>query len=100
MSITHKTYPSDVSDAEWQFVVPYLCLLPEDAGQRVHDLRDVFDALRWLVRSGPPAAPRGRLPPRGLPPGGGVLSAAPPLARRRLLRGPRPRPPRRAPLRR
>src|SRR5947208_14833722 len=50
--ITHQPYPSDVSDAEWQFVVPYLCLLPEDAGQRVHDLRDVFDAARWLVRSG------------------------------------------------
>jgi transposase len=50
--ITHQPYPSDVSDAEWQFVVPYLCLLPEDAGQRVHDLRDVFDAARWIVRSG------------------------------------------------
>src|SRR4051795_4032770 len=49
--ITHQPYPSDVSDAEWQFVVPYLCLLPEDAGQRVHHLRDVFDAARWLVRS-------------------------------------------------
>jgi transposase len=52
--ITHKPYPSDVSDAEWQFVVPYLCLLPEDASQRVHNLRDVFDALRSLVRSGAP----------------------------------------------
>ena len=52
--ITHQPYPSDVSDAEWEFVVPYLCLLPEDAGQRVHNLRDVFDALRWLVRSGAP----------------------------------------------
>jgi transposase len=52
--ITHNPYPSDVSDPEWEFVVPYLCLLPEDAGQRVHHLRDVFDALRWLVRSGAP----------------------------------------------
>src|SRR3954453_18900484 len=52
--ITHKPYPSDVTDAEWQFVVPYLCLLPEDAGQRVHNLRDVFDAARWLVRAGAP----------------------------------------------
>jgi transposase len=52
--ITHQPYPSDVSDAEWQFVVPYLCLLPEDAGQRVHNLRDIFDAARWLVRSGAP----------------------------------------------
>jgi transposase len=52
--ITHQPYPSDVSDAEWEFVLPYLCLLPEDAGQRVHNLRDVFDALRWLVRAGAP----------------------------------------------
>jgi transposase len=52
--ITHQPYPSDVSDAEWEFVVPYLCLLPEDAGQRVHNLRDVLDGLRWIVRSGSP----------------------------------------------
>ena len=52
--ITHQPYPSDVSDAEWEFVVPYLCLLPEDAGQRVYNLRDVFDGLRWIVRSGSP----------------------------------------------
>ena len=52
--ITHQPYPSDVSDAEWQFVLPYVCLLPEDAGQRVYNLRDVFDAARWLVRGGSP----------------------------------------------
>src|SRR5271157_5093686 len=52
--ITHQPYPSDISDAEWEFVVPYLCLLPEDAGQRVYNLRDVFDGLRWIVRTGSP----------------------------------------------
>src|ERR1700733_2651142 len=52
--ITHKPYPSDVSDVEWEFVRPYLCLLPEDAGQRVHGLRDVLDGLRWMVRGGSP----------------------------------------------
>ncbi len=52
--ITHQPYPSDVSDSEWEFVLPYLCLLPEDAGQRVHHLRDIRDGLRWLVRSGAP----------------------------------------------
>jgi transposase len=52
--ITHNPYPGDVTDQEWEFVVPYLCLLPEDAGQRVYNPRDVFDALRWLVRSGAP----------------------------------------------
>ena len=52
--VTHNLYPSDVSDAEWEFVLPYICLLPQDAGQRVHNLRDIFDATRWLVRSGAP----------------------------------------------
>lgn len=51
---TQKRYPSDVSDEEWAFVAPYLILLPLDAEQRKHDLREVFNALRWLVRSGAP----------------------------------------------
>jgi hypothetical protein len=32
--ITHQPYPSDVSDAEWAFVEPYVCLMREDAAQR------------------------------------------------------------------
>jgi transposase len=36
--LTHQPYPSDVSDAEWEFVAPYLCLLPEDAGERVQEV--------------------------------------------------------------
>lgn len=51
---SRKQYPSDVSDEEWAFVAPYLALVREDAPQRVHDLRESFDALRWLVRSGAP----------------------------------------------
>ncbi|PQV63542.1 transposase, IS4 family [Abditibacterium utsteinense] len=49
-----KSYPSDVSDEEWEFVVPYLTLMTPDAPQRHHDLREVFNALRWLVRTGSP----------------------------------------------
>ncbi|MEA2262128.1 MAG: hypothetical protein QOJ51_4953 [Acidobacteriaceae bacterium] len=45
-------YPSDVSDEEWSFVAPYLALCREDAGQRSHSLRAVFNALRWLVKTG------------------------------------------------
>ena len=45
-------YPTDVSDEEWAFVAPYLALVREDAPQRHHDLREVFNALRWLARSG------------------------------------------------
>lgn len=47
-----KPYPSDVSDDEWALVAPYLTLLREDAAQREHGLRDVFNALRYLVRYG------------------------------------------------
>ena len=35
-------------------MAPYLCLMREDAPQRDHDLRDVFDGLRYLVRTGAP----------------------------------------------
>ena len=52
MKISRKPYPSDVSDEEWALVAPYLTLLPEDAAQRTHALREVFDGLRYLVRYG------------------------------------------------
>jgi transposase len=52
--MSRKSYPSDISDEEWAFVAPYLTLMTPDAPQRHHDLRDVLDALRWLVRSGAP----------------------------------------------
>jgi transposase len=61
---TRKQYPSDVSDEEWAFVAPYLALVPEDAPQREHDLREVFNALRWVVRTGSPW----RYMPHDLPP--------------------------------
>jgi transposase len=59
-----KPYPTDVSDEEWAFMAPYLSLLREDAPQRRHDLREVFNALRWIVRAGAPW----RLLPTNFPP--------------------------------
>jgi transposase len=50
--LPRKPYPTDVSDEEWAFVVPYLSLMSEAAPQRRHDLREVFNALRWMVRAG------------------------------------------------
>jgi transposase len=52
--MARKPYPSDVTDEEWEFVVPYLTLMAEDAPQREHDLREVFNAMRWIVRRGSP----------------------------------------------
>jgi transposase len=49
---TRKPYPSDVSEEEWAFVAPYLALVREDAPQRTHELREVFNGLRWIVRTG------------------------------------------------
>src|SRR5437868_6601649 len=62
--MTRKAYPSDVSDDEWAFAAPYLTLMTTDAPQRVHDLREVFNGLRWIVRAGAPW----RMLPNDLPP--------------------------------
>jgi transposase len=64
MTNTRKPYPSDVSDDEWALVAPYLTLLPEDAAQRVHPLRQVFNGLRYIVKTGAPW----RWMPNDLPP--------------------------------
>ena len=52
MSSTRSPYTTDVSDEEWAFVAPYLTLLSEDAGQRRHDLREVYNGLRYIVKTG------------------------------------------------
>src|ERR671922_200634 len=62
--MSRKPYPSDVSDDEWTFVAPYLTLMTEDAAQRDHPLREVFNGLRWLVRAGA----TWRMMPHDLPP--------------------------------
>jgi transposase len=62
--LPRKPYPTDVSDEEWAFVAPYLTLMSDDAPQRRHDLREVFNALRWIVRAGAPW----RLLPTNFPP--------------------------------
>jgi len=50
--MARKPYPSDVTDEDWAFVAPYLTLMREDAPQREHSLREVFNGLRYLVRGG------------------------------------------------
>jgi transposase len=62
--MNRKPYPSDVSDDEWAFVAPYLTLMTEEAPQRTHSLREVFNGLRWIVRAGA----TWRLMPHDLPP--------------------------------
>lgn len=61
---TQKRYPSDTTDEEWEFVASYLTLMREDSPQRHYPMRAVFDALRWMCRSGSPW----RYLPRDFPP--------------------------------
>jgi transposase len=57
-------YPSDVTDEEWSFVAPYLALCREDAAQRDFPLRDVFNGLRYVAKTGC----QWRMMPNDLPP--------------------------------
>ncbi len=70
--MARKPYPSDVTDDEWAFVAPYLMLMREDAPQREHLLREVFNGLRWIVRTGSPW----RYMPNDLPPWHAVYDQA------------------------
>ena len=64
MKPSRNPYPTDVSDEERAFVVPYLILLPEDTGQRSYSRCELFNGLRWIARAGAPW----RLMPNDLPP--------------------------------
>lgn len=59
-----KVYPSDVSEDEWALVAPYLTLMREDAPQREYELREVFNGLRYVIRTGA----TWRMMPHDLPP--------------------------------
>lgn len=69
---SRKVYPTDVSDEGWEFVAPYLTLMKEDAPQRLYALRDLFDAVRWMVKAGCPW----RLLPGDFPPWSAVEQQA------------------------
>jgi len=64
MATERKSYPSDVGDEEWAFCMSYLTLMDERAPQRVHSLREIFNALRYLVKTGG----AWRMLPHDLPP--------------------------------
>ncbi len=70
--MARKPYPSDVTDEEWEFVAPYLTLMTEDAPQREHDLREVFNGMRYVVRGGQ----AWRMMPNDLPPWSAVYQQA------------------------
>src|ERR1700712_3549889 len=64
MTDARNPYLDSVSDAGGALVAPYLTLLPEQAGQREHSLREVFNGLCYIVKTGAPW----RWMPNDLPP--------------------------------
>ena len=49
MADKRKSYPSDVSEAEWEFCAPYLALMKENAPQRKYASREIFNAVEKLM---------------------------------------------------
>jgi hypothetical protein len=50
--MSRRPYRSNISDAQWAFVAPYLSLLPHTVAQRRHDLRVVVNAQDGPIGSG------------------------------------------------
>lgn len=72
MNTPRKAYPGDVSDAEWEFLVPYLSLMRDDAPQRTYPPRELLNAIRYVVKTGC----RWRYLPHDFPPRAAVYQQA------------------------
>jgi putative transposase len=57
-------YPSDLTDAEWEALQPYLPVIPRRGRPRTHSLRSILNAVFYLLRTGCPW----RYLPRTFPP--------------------------------
>lgn len=82
-----KSYPTDVTDAEWQRLEP-LIPAPKPGGRPArYPRREIVNAIVYVLVSGC----AGRLLPHDFPPLGNRVSRLPPLAAgRHLGKGPRP----------
>src|SRR5918996_1334450 len=47
-----KPYPTDLSDAEWNYIEPHLPAPKEHGRPRIHDLREILNAVFYLLKSG------------------------------------------------
>jgi transposase len=52
MTIRRKPYPSDLSDGEWKILEPLLPAEKVGGRHRGYTLREVINALQYLIRSG------------------------------------------------
>lgn len=54
LAVTRKIYATDLSDREWACLCCRLPEMPKDVKMRVHALRDVLDAIFYVLKSGCP----------------------------------------------
>ena len=47
-----KRYPTDLSDAEWNYIKPHLPATRGYGRPRTHSLREILDAVFYLLKSG------------------------------------------------
>jgi putative transposase len=47
-----RPYPTDLSDAEWNYIEPHLPASKEHGRPRIHSPREILDAIFYLLRSG------------------------------------------------
>ena len=47
-----KAYQTDLSDAEWSYIEPHLPITKAPGRPRVHTLREILDAIFYILRSG------------------------------------------------
>jgi putative transposase len=47
-----KPYPTDLSDAEWNYLEPHLPAPTGHGRPSIHDLREILDAIFYLLKSG------------------------------------------------
>ena len=59
-----KLYPTDLSDAEWSYLEPYLPALKQRGRPRVHSYRKILNAIFYLLKTGC----QWRMLPREFPP--------------------------------
>jgi putative transposase len=47
-----KPYPTDLSDAEWNYIEPHLPAPKGHGRPRTHDLREILNAVLYVLKSG------------------------------------------------
>src|SRR5205085_2404440 len=52
MTITRRSYPSDLSNAEWKILEPLLPREKRGGRHRGYAMREIINALQYLIRGG------------------------------------------------